>query len=335
MSEARLLYGVDVIDGLKQLGNESVQCVVTSPPYWGLRNYGVAGQLGLEKTPQEFVSKMVEVFREVRRVLKTDGTIWVNMGDTYNNNPPGARNSLRWPKQSRNDHWSGKKKINTGLKQKDLCGIPWRLALALQDDGWYLRCDIIWSKPNPMPESVNDRPTKSHEYIFLLTKSSKYFYDADAISEEVSPNTHLRISQDLANQIGSSRANAGGKTNGNMKAVVRSPKALKAAGGVKNNESFASSVCLPVLKRNKRSVWEIGTQSFRGAHFATFPKEIPRLCIMAGCPEGGTVLDPFSGSGTTGEVATGCGRNYVGIELNIDYKPMAMQRIGLFVKEES
>lgn len=337
----QILQG-SALDRLRELPSNSVDCCCSSPPYWGLRDYGVDGQLGLEATPQEFVATLVEVYLEVFRVLKPTGTCWVNLGDSYagswgaqsrgntngeasstlgGSSPLQARSISAHPLDSTG---VGSMKRTPGLKPKDLVGIPWRVAFALQDSGWYLRQDIIWSKPNPMPESMRDRCTRAHEYIFLLAKSERYFYDQDAVSEPVSPNTHLRLSQDVAAQIGSERANGGAKTNGNMKAVG---KVTPAGSGVKNNESFAGAVCLPVTKRNRRSVWEIVTQSYSGAHFATFPEEIPRLCILAGCPEGGTVLDPFLGSGTTLAVAKNLGRNGIGIELNPEYIELAKKRI--------
>jgi DNA modification methylase len=323
----------DVIEGLRQIPDNSIDTCVTSPPYWGLRDYGVSGQLGLEETPEEYVQNMVEVFREVRRVLKPEGTLWLNLGDSYAGSGMGSANypeSTIGTKQETNSG-SGTVKgrggyVPNGFKPKDLCGIPWRVALSLQADGWYLRQDIIWSKPNPMPESVTDRCTKSHEYIFLLSKSQRYHYDAEAILEPVSPNTHLRISQNLADQIGSYRANGGAKTNGPMKAVSRKTK-LGEVGVIKNNSSWDQSVCLPVLKRNKRSVWIVATQPYSEAHFATFPEKLIEPCILAGCPKGGIVLDPFIGSGTTGKVALKFGRNFIGIELNPKYVKIAEKRL--------
>ena len=313
------------------LADQSVHCCVTSPPYWGLRDYGVDGQLGLEKTPDEYIAKMVDVFREVKRVLRDDGTLWMNMGDCYNS----ATSADRQPSSNhapnvfgKHGYWTNplikKRVFAVGLKAKDLVGMPWMLAFALRADGWYLRCDIIWSKPNPMPESVTDRPTKSHEYIFLLSKSEKYFYNQDAILEPVSPNTHARLSQNLAAQIGSHRANGGGKTNGPMKAVSRK---ARFGGNEKQNASYDQAVCLPVTERNKRSVWTVNTQSFSEAHFATFPEELIKPCILAGCPEGGIVLDPFLGSGTTALVARHNQCHAIGIELSEDYIEIAKRRL--------
>src|SRR6185369_9020492 len=279
----RILHG-DCIEMMRTLPDKSVHCVVTSPPYWGLRDYGVDGQIGLEASPMQWVQKMVEVFREVRRVLRDDGTVWVNIGDSYSNEGKwGGSTGGKHVKSLHGNTSIGRRKNNIGIKSKNLMGMPWRLAFALQDDGWYLRQEIIWSKPNPMPESVKDRCTKSHEQIFLLSKSSRYYFDVDAIAEAVSPNTHARMAQDVEKQIGSARANAGGKTNGNLKAVVKgSTKAFANAPGSKQNTSFAESVCLRIEKRNKRSVWEVATQPFSEAHFATFPPQLIEPCIKAG-----------------------------------------------------
>jgi len=377
----------DVRDTLKTVPDQSVQCCVTSPPYWGLRDYGCEGQLGLEATPELFVAAMVEVFREVKRCLRDDGTLWLNIGDSY------AREGGNTKGVSR--HWDGRaadpggqhdKRPNAhliGLKQKDLCGIPWRLAFALQADGWYLRSDIIWSKPNPMPESVTDRPTKSHEYIFLLTKNARYFYDMDAIREAQSWNGNSGTKNYRPGV-------AGGRIDAGMN-----------SGGV--NEAG----------RNCRSVWQITTQPYPDAHFATFPEALPERCIKAGtsergaCPQCGAgwvrvqeatgvstyakvkqeswrqmnassterglvpsrpasgqtrmpngtqphldatpkrttgwapscecteaepvpqiVLDPFTGSGTTGQVAIQLGRSFIGCELSEEYATLAKTRIG-------
>lgn len=322
----RILIG-DCREKLREMPDASVNCCVTSPPYFGLRDYGCEGQMGLEPTPDEFVAGMVEVFREVRRVLRDDGTLWVNLGDSFAND--GKWGGHTGGKHVKALHCSpiGRQKRYTGLKPKDLIGIPWRVAFALQEDGWYLRRDIIWHKLNPMPESVRDRPSTAHEYLFLLTKQPKYYYDADAIVEPVSQNTHARLSQDVAAQVGSTRANGGGKTNGTMKAVGRGPKTQPAGKGIKNNESFAAACSLPVTHRNKRSVWSLSTEAFSEAHFATYPPALIEPCILAGCPEGGTVLDPFGGAGTTGLVADRLGRNAILIELNPEYAAIAERRL--------
>ena len=342
----RILQG-DCRDVLKTLPDESVHCVVTSPPYWGLRDYGVDGQIGLEGSPFAFVDSMVEVFSEVRRVLRSDGTLWLNLGDSYSGsgkggNPDSGKHSTNKGSQSVGTLYgktgatarqaavtnvSRRICAEQGFAAKQLMGMPWRVALALQEAGWWLRQDIIWSKPNPMPESVSDRCTKSHEYIFLMAKSERYYFDQDAILEPVSPNTHARVSQDVAAQIGSERA-PGGKTNGNMKAVVRSPKIQEDGGGkIKNNASFINAVALQVNERNKRSVWTVPTKGYSEAHFATFPPDLIEPAILAGCPEGGTVLDPFGGAGTTGLVADRHKRNAILIELNPEYAEMARNRI--------
>jgi len=295
----------DCRDKLKELEPESVQMCVTSPPYWGLRDYGHDDQLGLEETPEEFTANMVEVFRQVKRVMKDDGTLWLNLGDSYSGSGKGTAGNLGKKHNERHlEHKTGGI-IPIGLKQKDLVGIPWRVAFALQADGWYLRQDIIWHKPNPMPESVTDRCTKSHEYIFLLSKSAKYFYDADAIRETLAESSIKRLNQDIDKQVGSTRAHGGQKSNGNMKTF----------GDVEKGS-------------NKRSVWTVTTKPYSDAHFAVFPEKLIEPCIQAGSKVGDIVLDPFFGSGTTGEVAERFGRNYIGIELNEEYKPLQQKRCG-------
>ena len=330
----------DSLEVLRGMESESVNCIVTSPPYWGLRDYGNPGQIGLEKTPQEFVAKMTEVFSECRRVLAKDGTCWVNMGDSYASAWACDRRNVVGNGSLENGKRDHRPNRLTGrLKEKDLCGIPWRLALSLQDDGWYLRSDIIWAKPNPMPESVTDRPTKSHEYIFLLTKSAKYWYDADAIRSDLKQVSIDRLNQpNYENQKGSTRANGGtgyvrgaivqGKSNGNMKAVASKNERSGQETKVNLNANWDKAEAEGNLKgANARTVWEIPTKPYVEAHFATFPEELPRRCILAGCPEGGTVLDPFAGSGTTSAVAIQLGRNGFGIELNPDYAELARKRI--------
>ena len=339
----RILIG-DVRAKLAELPDESVHCVVTSPPYFGLRDYGVAGQIGLEPTPAAFVATMVEVFREVRRVLRDDGTLWLNLGDSYSSgggshdgrddNQTGVGAKRVWLDGSgradgivdeRGQRNRNGTKAN-GLPSKNLIGIPWRVAFALQADGWYLRQDIIWSKPNPMPESVTDRCTKAHEYLFLLSKSARYHYDAAAIAEPVADATVSRLAQDVECQEGSHRVP--GKTNGTMKAVR---KRADRFGGNKHGGDTTKhsdgSVYTGRETRNKRSVWEVCTQPYSEAHFATFPPALIEPCILAGCPKGGTVLDPFGGAGTTGLVADRLGRNAILVELNPDYAGMAQTRI--------
>lgn len=326
--DGQTVYVGDCREVLRLLPDESVNCCVTSPPYWGLRDYGVDGQIGLEKTFDAFVSEMVEVFQEVRRVLRADGCIWVNLGDSY---ATGTTSERKPTARGKHGYWENaavNKRIDArdlNLKPKDLVGIPWRVAFALQASGWYLRQDIVWHKPNPMPESVTDRCTKAHEYIFLLSKSERYHFNQDAILEPVSPNTHARLSQDVERQIGSMRANGGAKTNGNMKAVGR--KLAAAGSGIKNNESFNEACCLRVSERNKRSVWTVTTKPYKAAHFATFPPDLIEPCILAGCPEGGVVLDPFVGSGTTLQVARKNGCRGIGIELNPEYAKLIAKRL--------
>ena len=366
----RLLIG-DSRELLRTLPDESVHCCVTSPPYFGLRDYGVDGQMGLEPTPDEFVQGMVELFREVRRVLRSDGTLWLNLGDSYATGTTAARKQSTNPGVGANrpEAQNSVPRIGTpdGLKTKDLIGIPWRVALALQADGWWLRQDIIWAKPNPMPESVRDRCTKSHEYIFMLSKSPRYFFDSEAVKEPLAESSIGRLKQNVAAQKGTTRANGGAKTNGNF----------KAAGDLASG------------KRNRRSVWTVTTKPFKEAHFATYPPDLVEPCIEAGTSEKGvcsacgspwkrqverkamvldrserthskgrtrssgtmveppqsktvgfapqcdcvapttpaTVLDPFFGAGTTGLVAERLGRNWIGCELNPEYAAIAERRI--------
>lgn len=329
----------DVRDVLRSLPEQSVQCCVTSPPYWGLRDYGVEGQLGLEATPETYVANMVEVFRDVRRVLKDDGTLWLNLGDSY---------AGSWKNQGRKEERGTQRPINgpmmqsfsghpspvsnagvvpDGLKAKDLVGIPWMVAFALRADGWYLRSDIVWAKPNPMPESVTDRPTKSHEYIFLLTKKARYYYDAAAICEPMAQSSINRLAQDLDSQTGSTRANGGAKTNGPMKAVGKGSTTPR-RDGQSWNENNGRGFTPTQHGANKRSVWTVATQPYSGAHFATFPEALPTTCLLAGSRQGDVVLDTFCGSGTTGAAAIGNGRNFIGIELNPTYRELARKRIG-------
>jgi site-specific DNA-methyltransferase (adenine-specific) len=286
----------------------SVDCCVTSPPYFGLRDYGVDGQIGLEPTPDEFVAKLVAVFREVRRVLRDDGTLWLNLGDSY-----AARIRQSGPEHAGELTRSGGaitkmvRALPVGLKEKDLVGIPWRVAFALQADGWYLRQDIIWHKPNPMPESVTDRCTKSHEYVFLLSKSARYYFDSEAMQE---PSVYA------------------GKT-GNFNGKKKVGRSEQPTG---NERSDAPSYLVKDT-RNRRSVWTVTTKPYKGAHFATYPPALIEPCILAGSRKGGVVLDPFNGSGTTGEVAILNGRSYVGIELNAAYIKLAETRIDAAVKQ--
>ena len=299
----------DTVKVLQAMKDNTIQCVVTSPPYWGLRDYKVDGQLGLEKTPEEYVAKMVRVFCEVRRVLRNDGTLWLNLGDTYSSHKDCKSIGQTLAKGTTREnahvipigqsHSRNTRMLKAqGLKNKDLIGIPWRVAFALQADGWWLRSDIIWSKPNPMPESVTDRPTKAHEYLFLLTKRASYYFDQDAIREphttEVGPLRNF-AHEDYNQAFLSSRGN--GERTG-----------------------------YHPLGKNKRSVWSIPSCSYEEAHFATFPEKLIEPCILAGSKPGDVVLDPFSGSGTTVAVAERFGRRGVGIELNPSYIQLAQKR---------
>ena len=311
-----------------------------------LLQYFEPAELGLEKTPAAYVAKMVEVFREVRRVLKDDGTLWLNLGDCYagswgnyggQNRGNGTQREIA--KGSSAPSAQGNYRPPTsrvpGLKPKDLIGIPWMVAFALRDDGWYLRQEIIWNKPDAMPESVTDRPTTVHENLFLLAKSPRYYYDNEAIREPLAESSKLRLAQDIDSQAGSTRANGGQKTNGPMKAVSRRDKFAR-SGAVADHvipgqiaaEHRSDRVDKPPGDtRNKRSVWTIPTDSFRAAHFATYPPKLIEPAIRAGCPEGGIILDPFFGSGTTGKRAKELGRKFIGIELNPDYCKLAEDRL--------
>ncbi len=332
----------DAATELKKIDSDSIHCAVSSPPYFGLRDYDCAGQIGLEATPAEYVEALVGVFREVRRVLRSDGTLWLNLGDSYagswgaqsrGSETPGnlegssmlsARQIEAHPKRT----GTGSLKHTPGLKAKDLIGIPWRVAFALQADGWWLRQDIIWSKPNPMPESVTDRCTKAHEYLFLLSKSERYYFDAAAIAEDLAPASVVRLSQpSIEAQAGSDRVP--GKTNGKIKAVGgprRRATPPRHAAYASSDQSGLDDVGRGD-GRNKRSVWTVATQPFREAHFATFPPKLIEPCILAGSPVGGTILDPFGGAGTTGLVASRFGRKAVLIELNPAYAQIAANRL--------
>ena len=279
------------LDTLKTLKDKSVNCCVTSPPYFGLRDYGNDNQIGLESSPEEYVNNLVKVFREVKRVLKDDGTLWLNLGDSYAGSGKGGNNK-KW------DHSQGIKSqvVYEGLKAKDLIGIPWRVAFALQQDGWYLRQDIIWHKPNPMPESVRDRCTKSHEYIFLLSKNKKYYYDNEIIKEPAKDwGTRDRKNGKYHNE----------------------------GTGLNPHTGLTKSY----KKKNKRSVWSVTTKPYREAHFATYPVKLIKPCILAGCPIGGTVLDPFGGAGTTALAANQNNRNAILCELNESYVDIIKHRL--------
>ena len=318
---------------LKTLPDESVHCVVTSPPYFGLRDYGMADQIGLEQTPQAFVDELVAVFREVRRVLRSDGTLWLNLGDSYATGAGGVGDCPGGGKQG--ESWKQRGKMTPpnrlplpGLKPKALIGIPWRVAFALQADGWWLRQDIIWHKPNPMPESVRDRCTKAHEYLFLLAKSERYYFDADAMQEpSFAKNAHDATGGFIAGQVPGQPPQSGTRKSGNKERKPASARGVPVDTGGKSAGAVAGSVPWEGATRNKRSVWTIATQPYSEAHFATFPPALIEPCIKAGCPEGGTVLDPFAGAGTTGLVADRLQRNALLIELNPAYIEIAERRI--------
>jgi DNA modification methylase len=304
----RIING-DAHDALMTVEDRSVQCCVTSPPYYGLRDYGADGQIGVEDTPEEYIDRLVSVFREVRRVLKDDGTLWLNIGDSYagsgnGRNADGSIGKISEKQRSNRGSTIGehKKFITDEYKPKDLIGIPWMLAFALRADGWYLRQDIIWHKPNPMPESVTDRCTKAHEYVFLLSKSQKYYFDHEAIQEKADPKYEARYK---------SVFNAGKQQNTPRQKSGQNTCGMKTYTG----------------SRNKRDVWSVPVKAYRGAHFATFPEDLITPMILAGSRDGDTVLDPFMGSGTTGYVCKKLGRNFLGTELNPEYVALAKDRI--------
>lgn len=351
----------DCREMLRAMPDESVHCVVTSPPYWGLRDYGVSGQLGMEPTLGEHIGVMVEVFREVRRVLKKDGTCWLNYGDCYATSPNGR--SAAEVKAIGNDDRTfrdkpfstigaiydpeggakggGARGSNKGnaappsgrvvaggyLKAKDLCMMPNRLAIALQDDGWWVRSEIIWHKPNPMPESIKDRPGCSHEKIWLLSRSERYFYDHLAVRQPLAAASYARLDQDIDNQEGSDRANGGRKTNGKMKAVRFGGNKGGGDHGTAARRMSGRDWEPAEEMASLRNVWTIPTAAFSDAHFATFPPALVEPCIKAGCPKGGTVLDPFGGAGTVGLVADRLKRNAILLELNPAYAEIAERRI--------
>lgn len=347
--EFRLMCG-DAIEELRKLPDKSINTCVTSPPYYGLRDYGISEQIGLEETPEEYIDRLVDVFREVRRVLRDDGILWVNIGDSYVSKPPSHRNKPNMQDRSYGDYKSelgyerGKnryKELLHNYKSKDLIGIPWMLAFALREDRWYLRQDIIWAKNNPMPESVKDRCTRSHEYIFMLTKSKKYYFDHEAMQEPTTTfdeNVRDRDHTKLNNTPGRSRM-AGLKRNDyktrNKRDVwSEGEKKQPRFGGNKYGDSddpkfqcYSGNEYKPTGMRNKRDVWRESVAITKEAHFAVFPKKLIEPCILAGCPENGWVLDPFSGSGTSGIVATNNSRNYIGIELNPEYIEITKRRV--------
>ena len=289
--ETDTIINRDALCALRELPDESVNCAVTSPPYYALRDYGLDAQIGREDTPGEYISRLVAVFHELKRVLRSDGTFWLNIADTYCGT--GSKGAYG--------------------KQKDLIGIPWLLAFALRSDGWYLRSDIIWQKDNPMPESVKDRPTRCYEHVFLLTKSKSYYYDAAAIAEPIAPTTAARYRTGRgADHKYAGEVPGQGKVQGINRAR---------SGG------YYDDALIPTM-RNKRDVWLINTVPYKGGHFAAYPPKLAETCILAGCPKGGIVIDPFFGSGTTGLAAKALDRHYIGIELNMEYCALARARIG-------
>ena len=299
--EINTTYNMDCLKGLRNMADNSVDCCVTSPPYFGLRDYGVFGQIGLEQSPDDYIKRLTEVFAEVLRVLKPTGTLWLNIGDTYNGYKGNAHQKNVETMYAGHRH-QPPRKPNFGLedkplKIKDLIGIPWMLAFALRSIGFYLRQDIIWHKPNPMPEAVKDRCTKSHEYIFLLTKSARYYFDAEAIKEPARKDNRPHLVHHRRIENGAYR------------------------------KKYNDYMIIPSEKRNKRDVWTVATKPTKQAHFATFPEALIRDCILAGCPVGGIVLDPFIGTGTTAAVALTYGRKYIGFELNADYMEIIKTKI--------
>jgi DNA modification methylase len=302
----------DCLTSLATLPDGVAQTCVTSPPYWGLRDYGVEGQLGLEPTPDEYVARMVEVFRAVRRTLADDGTLWLNLGDSYAATTKGSGGPSAKQDSNAGSRYAPKRLDlkTSGIKPKDLVGIPWRVAFALQADGWYLRSDIIWHKPNPMPESVTDRPTKAHEYLFLLAKSERYYYDADAVRE---PHAHPELARKKV-----ANPNAG------RQGDYQKESGRNDGGPHVSGVGFRSD---PDKGRNRRTVWTVTPKPYRGAHFATYPPDLIEPCILAGSRPGDLVLDPFNGAGTTGLVALRHGRHYIGCELNPEYVELTQQRL--------
>lgn len=324
----RIING-DAHDALITVEDRSVQCCVTSPPYYGLRDYGADGQIGVEDTPEEYIDRLVSVFREVRRVLKDDGTLWLNIGDSYCNSNGYARASEQFQRQGRNDAPANDRDLaalhGAGYKTKDLMGIPWMLAFALRADGWYLRQDIIWHKPNPMPESVTDRCTKAHEYIFLLSKSPQYYFDHEAI-QEVATGYDGRKDTEMK---GSAKYEGTNESAANSHERWRF-KNLQDKGQTTHTMHERRAEGLPdemYAVRNKRDVWSVSVKPYSGAHFATFPPDLITPMILAGSRGGDTVLDPFTGSGTTGYVCKKLGRNFLGTELNPEYVALARDRI--------
>lgn len=355
---SRIIIG-DCCDSMRKLIAEGVrvQMCVTSPPYWRQRDYGMPGQLGLEKTPEEYVTTMIGVFRLVRDLLADEGVLFLNLGDKWASGGNGGGGSFM---EERSEAWAHMKENKgwrsppSGYKDKDLIGIPWMIAFALRADGWYLRQCNIWAKPNCMPESVTDRSTVSHEYVFQLTKNNDYYYNAEAARTPATPSSETRLAQDVESQAGSDRANGGDKTNGPMKAVGRKASGTPRHDDARWNENGGRGFAprqsdkqrghsrrhngfndrwdaMEVSEQrvngaNLRSVWWIAPAQYRGAHFAVMPAKLAEICILAGSRPGDIVFDPFFGSGTTGEVAQRHGREWIGCELNPEYADLAEQR---------
>ncbi len=321
MQPVQIICG-DAATVISRLPESAFDMCVTSPPYYGLRDYETPGQIGLGTTPEEYIQALVSVFREVRRVLRPDGTLWVNIGDSY-----ATSSGPQPPRNTRNSQGHTSKTVPDGYKRKDLIGVPWMLAFALRADGWYLRQDIIWHKTNGMPESVRDRCVKAHEYIFLLSKSPTYYFDAEAISEPIAESSKRRYMEDIQAQQGSSRIP--GKT---MRA------ALPRFGGQKYGDdpspaarTKSGGLYIPTLRRNKRDVWPMATAHYKGAHFAVFPEALAQTCILAGSRPGGRIIDPFMGSGTSGIVAVKNNRTFTGVDINPDYCTLAQDRISEYL----
>ena len=325
--EKNTIVNGNSLEVLKSLPDNSIDCCVTSPPYYALRDYGCDGQIGLEETPEKYIESLCDVFSEVRRVLTPQGTLWLNIGDSYNGNKVGNTEVVKNKKVSESNDFH--KKLWSGAKPKDLIGIPWMLAFALRSQGWYLRQDIIWHKPNPMPESVTDRCTKSHEYIFLMSKSQKYYFDYEAIQEPCADQSRTNYAcGNRTNGINKDRNdNDFGERSKNWKPRTKNcqydgqkPNSfhLSRENGEPDKEYYV---------RNKRDVWSVNVKPCSEAHFATYPFELIKPCILAGCPENGIVLDPFMGSGTTAIVARSLNRNYLGVELNPEYIKIAHKRL--------
>lgn len=319
----------DVRECLDSIPKASVQCIVTSPPYWGLRDYGVVGQMGCEKTPAAYVAALMVVCDGLHRVLRDDGTLWINLGDSHQN-AKGQAGGVD-PKQAARRHGLRPNDVSIpGLKPKDLVGIPWMVAFALRDAGWYLREDIIWAKPNPMPESVRDRPTTAHEYIFLLSKKRRYFYDAEAIRERYAPSTLRQFEEGYNGHARKAYEGTGAQNASEVKRriVDKQRGHSRRHAGFNDRWDAIPKDAQQIGGANCRSVWTIAPANYPEAHFATFPEAIPERCIKAGSRLGDTILDPFVGSGTTGQVAVQLGRSFIGIELKPAYADLARARIG-------